>query len=138
MSKVKLILMEGHGTETSPYISGTTEVLTTDITLKDNQHIQAVCEYDFDEDEQGERQVSDNIDPVIYIGAINNLIGKVLTLVDATFSDEVQRKAARGMFMDTVWNWYQVPDSVMEAWRKDKYPEYDKAFDKVNEDRSVK
>jgi len=130
--------MEGHGTETSPYISGTTEVLTPSITLKDSQHIQAVVEYDFDADENGERQVSDNIDPVIHIGTINSLIGKVLTLVDATFSDETQRKAARGLFMNTVWEWYGLPDSVRDAWRKDKYPDYEKGFDKINDDRSVK
>lgn len=138
MSKVKLIVMEGYGTETSPYIGGGEKVITPDLVLEPNQHIHAVVEYDFDEDENGDRQVSDNIDPVVYIGAINALVGKILTIVDATYTDPEQRKAARGMYMDAIWNWYGLSDNIREAWRKDKFPDYEKSFERVNSDRSVK
>lgn len=37
--------------------------------------------------------------------ATNSLVGKLLTLIDATFSDPEQRKAMKDLFVDTIWGW---------------------------------
>lgn len=34
------------------------------------------------------------------------LEGKILTIIDATFSDPQQRKAQKDVFRDILWDWY--------------------------------
>lgn len=36
---------------------------------------------------------------------IQDLEGKILTLVDASISDPVQRKALKNLFSPMIWNW---------------------------------
>jgi hypothetical protein len=140
MSKVKLITQEGYGTERNPMILGSGKVLTLDTRLGKNEHIRGVVIYDFDVDDDGSRRASDDIMPVVPYEFINNLVARLLKIVDASYPDGEQRKAVRDLIMAEAWNWYHglTDGDLVEAWRKDKFPNYAKAFDVVDEAREVK
>lgn len=145
MAKVKLITVEGYGTERNPIIGGSEKVITLDLKLKPNEHIRAAVMYDFDEefDEQLKektRRASDEINPVVPYDFINGLVARLLKHVDAAFSDPEQRKAMRDLIMGEAWSWYHglTDGELIEAWRKDKYPNYSKVFDTIDEKREVK
>jgi len=140
MAKIKLITMQGYGTEANPYIGGSEKVITLAETLAPNEFINAVVMFDFDEDPDGSRQASDDMDPVVRTSHINNLVARVLKHIDATFADKVQRKAMRDLLMSECWGWYTglTSDTVREAWRKDKFPKYAAAFDEIDPAREVK
>ena len=40
---------------------------------------------------------------LVHYGQLQNLEGKILTLIDATFTDKEQRKAAKDIFRRTFW-----------------------------------
>lgn len=124
MSKVKLIVCEGYGSERRPWRLGEGKVIDLGIEVPDTHDILAVIRSDFDVDEDGSRRVDDDINPVVRYERINDLVGKLLTLVDSMFSDPKQRKAAKDLFTQTAWSWYsgQTSDSVVEVWREDKFP----------------
>jgi len=140
MAKVKLITQEGYGTERNPIIGGSEKVITLDLKLDKNEHIRGVVIYDFDVEEDGSRRSSDDILPVIPYEFINNLVARLLKIVDASYPDGEQRKAVRDLIMGEAWSWYngQTDNDLREAWRKDKYPNYAKVFDVVDEEREVK
>lgn len=50
---------------------------------------------------------------------INNLIGKMLTVVDASISDSEQRKALKDIVKQNVWSWAdKVPMRVEKEYAK--------------------
>jgi len=139
MAKIKLITQEGYGTERNPFIGGSEKVITLEQTLGKNEHIRGVVIYDFDIEEDGSRRGNDDILPVVPYEYINNLVARLLKVVDASYPDGEQRKAVRDLIMGEAWAWYHgQTDSLIEPWRKDKYPNYDKVFDVIDEAREVK
>lgn len=106
MSKVKLVICEGYGSNQRPYLTEEAKVIDTGIEVPDTHDIVTLIRSDFDKDEDGTVRVSDEVDPVVRHEAINGLVGKLLTLVDATFTDVEQRKAQKDLVMKTCWEWY--------------------------------
>lgn len=106
MPKVKLRIVEGYGTAANPYIGGTQADRETSIVLKDNEHIRAVVLSDFTPDKDGSVRSGIEEIPVIPYEFINHLVGKLLTVSDAAFSDVEQRKAFKDLFTQSVWQWY--------------------------------
>lgn len=114
MSKVKLIV-DGIN---SPDFGKVSEVV---LTLKEGERVRGIVETDFEPNDKGERQVSDNLDVVVYIGDINNLVGRIKTLIEASTSDPEQRKAAKDVFNNEIWSWYTGRSEALgRAWRFDK------------------
>ena len=115
MSKVKLIV-DSHGS-----LPGMGRVIDTDLKLDEKEKVTGVIRTDFDTDEYGSTRVSDDINPVVPYEYINNLIGKLLTLIDASTVDKEQRQAQKDLFRQIVWNWYQYyGDNLTPPWSKDK------------------
>lgn len=130
MSKVKLIVFEGYGSDRSPFVNNNAEV-TSDLQVPETYSIQGLVRTDFDGDKDGSRRTSDELLPVIDVGAINHLVGRIMTLADSMFSDKEQRKAAKDLLMRELWDWHGAEIELLtEPWRKDKFPNYKKAFDK--------
>lgn len=139
MSKVKLITQEGFGTEANPFIGGSEKVLTLDIQLQPNEHIRGVVIYDFDIEEDGSRRSSDDIMPVVPYEFINGLVGKLMGVIDASLPEGTQHDAVRTLIMDKAWDWYHgQTESLVDPWRKDKFPNYNKAFETIDSKREVK
>ncbi len=71
-------------------------------------------------------QIGDRRSPVVQPNEMNGLVGKLLTLTDATFTDTVQRKAQKDVLRELLWDWrrstadYQMSD-VEQGWRPDGY-----------------
>jgi hypothetical protein len=120
MSKVKLVTVEGYGTETNPFIS---EAIVVDSGLKvpDTYSIIGIIRSDFDEDADGSKRVSDDHAPIIHTTGVNHLVGKLLTLADAAFNDREQRRAFKDLIRETTWDWYWGNSSTpVSAWGKGK------------------
>lgn len=61
--------------------------------------------------------LKDNNPAVMYVistHSIGDLEGRVLTLIDASMSDPVQRKAMKDLLRPMIWNW--AADSNMESY----------------------
>lgn len=130
MSKVKLIIAEGYGSQGLPRIGGTERVLDLNIKVPDTHDIMGVIRTEFDKDHDGSVRASDDLNPVIRYERINDLVGRLLTVIDATFPDLEQRKAMKTLFRDVAWDWYRgQSDQLTEPWRLDKFPNYKKAFE---------
>lgn len=118
MSKIKLVIAEGY---TNPVI-GETSVIDPVLKVSDTHNIIGVVRTDFDEDADGSKRVSDDLAPVIHTEGINHLVGKLLTLTEAAFSDQEQRKAFKDLVMQTTWDWYYGNShALVPAWRQDKF-----------------
>lgn len=114
MSKVKLIMDERNSLDFG-------KVSDVVLTLKEDERVRGIVETDFEPNDKGERQTSDNLDPVIYIEDMNNLVGRIKTLVEASISDPEQRKAAKDVFNNEIWGWYTGRSETLgRAWRFDK------------------
>lgn len=138
MSKVKLLVVEGNGSNYSPYIGGTEKVLHTTIELPEHLNIVQVIRCDFEADKNGNRRASDDIQPIITLDHMNSLVGKVLTIIDATFTDPEQRKASKDLLKETMYNWYMSQgEAFTDTWRRDKFPNYARAFDEFSENVST-
>src|SRR5258708_2927256 len=123
MSKVKLIVCEGYGSEQPPYKTETGRVVDLDVKEPDTHDILALVRSDFDVEADGSKRSNDAIDPVVRYEKINNLVGRMFTLLDSMLSDPKQRKAAKDLFMQMAWDWYhgQTDDlTVTDIWRKDR------------------
>lgn len=130
MSKVKLIVCEGYGNQGKPRIGGTERVIDLNLEVPDTHDIMGIVRTDFDKESDGSFRASDQLTPAIRYERINDLVGKILTLVDATFTDKDQRKAMRDLFMQICWDWYTgQSDALTESWRLDKFPNYKNAFE---------
>jgi hypothetical protein len=120
MSKVKLVIAEGYGSETNPFI-GDASVVDPGLKVPETHSIIGVIRTDFDEDADGSKRVSDDLAPVIHTTGINHLVGKLLTLADAAFNDREQRKAFRDLVIQTTWDWYWGNSHTpVSAWGKGK------------------
>lgn len=130
MSKVKLIVCEGYGSQGRPRIGGTERVIDLKLEVPDNQDIMGVVRYDFNVEEDGSKRSNDALDPVIRYERINNLVGRLLTQVESIFADKEQRDAAKDLFKQIAWDWYMgQSDELTEPWRLNKFPNYSKAFE---------
>lgn len=120
MSKVKLVIAEGYGSEARPYL-GNEKVIDPDLKVPDTHSIIGVFRTEFDPHEDGSVQVSDDLLPLIHNQSINTLVGRLLTLTDAAFSDREQRRAFKDLVTQTTWDWYyQQTQAIVSPWRKDK------------------
>lgn len=129
MSKVKLIVCEGYGNQGRPRVGGTEKVIDLKLEVPDTHDLMGLVRTDFDKESDGSVRVSDQLTPAIRYERINDLVGKILELVDATFVDKTQRKAMRDLFMRACWDWYNgQTDQLTEPWRLDKFPNYKDAF----------
>lgn len=115
MSQVKLIV-EQHNT-----LPGSGKVIDLNLSLDEGFNIVGVIRTDFDTDLNGETRSNDDLAPVIHYGSINHLVGKLLTMIDATVTDKEQRQAQKDLFKQIAWDWYQTyRDNLTYPWRIDK------------------
>lgn len=99
-----------------------------ELRLNEEEKILGIIRTDHDVNDKGERQTSPDIDPVIYIGYINHLTGKLLTLADASFNDIEQRNAFKDLIKQTTWNWYSSHgDTLGFAFREWRGSDIDEA-----------
>lgn len=113
MSKVKLVVCEGYGSSKRPYITENAEIIETNIEVPDTHDIVSLIRTDFDVESDGAKRVNDEIDPVMRHEAINGLVGRLLTVIDATFSDLEQRKAQKDIVMKVCWDWYNAQGEMV-------------------------
>jgi hypothetical protein len=115
MSKVKLIV-DSYGS-----LPGMGRVIDINLKLDEKEKVAGVIRTDFDTDEHGSTRVSDDINPVVPYEYINTLVGRLLTLIDASTVDKEQRQAQKDLFKQIAWDWYQsYGDNLTPPWRKDK------------------
>lgn len=123
MSKVKLIVRDRshlNDGEVIDFIHGLT-AKEDGLRVPEYLTITGIIRTGFDSLADGTTQSSDDIDPVVYIDNINHLTGKLLTLIDATFTDVDQRKAMKEIFKQEIWSWYgSMNDQNMLPWRRSK------------------
>jgi hypothetical protein len=120
MSKIKLVIAEGYGTDNKPYLGGDS-VIDLNLEVPDTHSITGIIRTDFDEDTDGSKRISDDLIPVVSYDRINYLVGKLLTVVDASFSDMEQRKAVKDLIKQIPWDWHNsMTESLVLPWRKDK------------------
>lgn len=120
MSTVELLVKKRHSLLDD-------DMIATGIKLPENTEIIGIVRSDFEPEEGGIIQSSDDIEPVLDLNTINYLTGQILTLVEATIADPDQRKAAKDMFKQTVWGWYTgYTNELSRAWRRAKGYEINK------------
>lgn len=107
MSTVTLVTVQGYGNQGVPRVAGSEQYVDTGIRVPDTHDIMAVVRDEFDPDEDGSSRSDRAIDPVIRSERVNELMGKILTLVDASSADAAQRKAQKDLFKQIVWGWYE-------------------------------
>jgi len=114
MSKVKLIVETVNGLSAN-------KVEDIKLELPDKFRVTGIVRTDFTPESDGSVRASDDIEIVIGTDQINYIVGKLLTLVEATFTDQEQRKATKDLVMQTMWNWYEAMSQAnSHAWRVDK------------------
>ncbi len=127
MSKVKLIIAEGYGSQGRPRIGGSEEVIDLNIKVPDTHDILGIVRSEFDPEPNGDVRSNDGLDPVVRYERINDLVGKVLTILDSATANQ----ATKDLVKQACWNWYTSQlDQLKEPWRLDKFPKYKDAFDK--------
>lgn len=57
---------------------------------------------------------------ILDVKFVENLVGKLLTYVDATFSDKKQREAHKDLIKQAVWSWYTDKQNITRGWTKTK------------------
>lgn len=87
--------------------------VTEVIEVSDNRAVKGVVLNEFSPDSDGTRIVSSEILPAIGISDMNNLTGRLMTIVDATFSDREQRKAMKDLFNQATWGWFHDRNDVL-------------------------
>jgi|SRR6185312_5933327 len=114
MSTVKLITRKSNDLNFG-------DVVELDLKLAEDVNVIGVVRSDFEVEENGDRRVSDGLDTVMSIEDINNLQGRLLTLVEAFITDPEQRKAAKDLVKQNTWSWYtERMDGLSRAWRFNK------------------
>ncbi len=124
MSQAKFLVMQGYGTERNPFVYGS-ERLCVDGKIGANENVRAVIVSDFDPEPDGGRRLGSDVLPVVPLEYTNNLTGRLLTIIDATFSDPEQRKAMKDLFSQSLWSWYSgnidsLSEYLREAEKKDQ------------------
>lgn len=114
MSKVKLIVG-------SLSIPNDGAVIRTGVSVPEDQRIVGIIRTDFDPASDGSVRASDDLDPVISYERINDLVGKLLTMIDATFTDKEQRQAMKDLYKQIAWDWYQNQQQPLQRpWENDR------------------
>lgn len=114
MSKVKLVV-KPHRTLSNG------SVVSTEVSVPENMQIVGVIRTDFDKDDEGIRRVSDDLAAVLSVDDINVIVGKLLTVIDATFVDKEQRQAMKDIFKTELWSWEQIlVQRITPAWEEDR------------------
>ena len=94
-----------------------TAKVTETIEIDEKRSAIGIVLAEFEPDSDGTKRVSGEFLPVIGINDMNNLSGKLMTLIDATFSDAEQRKAMKDLFTQTAWGWFHDrADRVSKAY----------------------
>lgn len=115
MSKVKLIVEKYNS------LPGMGRVIDLELRLDESERVAGVIRTDFDPEQDGSRRVSDDVDPVVPFEHINHLVGKLLTIVDASTADKEQRQAQKDLFKQAAWDWYSAHgDALYRTASKDK------------------
>ena len=70
--------------------------------IRDTKQVIAVIRTDFDKEPDGSRRVSADVCPVVFYERINNLVGKVLTIIDCAQANQ----ATKDLVMQACWEWY--------------------------------
>lgn len=113
MSRVQLIVASYNSLEAGRMVS-------TDVKIENHEYVRGVDIYDF-EPEGDTKRVSSQLDPVLRIEDINRLVGQLLTFIDASISEPIQRQAMKDEIKQKVWNWDEALQSpITRAWRKNK------------------
>ena len=121
MSKVKLIVKSYHTLDAG-------RMTSTQIDLPESMEIVGVVRTDFEPDASGAVRTSDDLAAVIDVDDMNNIVGKVLTLIDATFTDKEQRQAMKDIFKAELWNWHTaLIDRLVPAWKDPRFTDADSA-----------
>lgn len=114
MSRVKLIVKNYRSLDSG-------SVVDTELKVPDTQQILGVIRTEFDSDSDGTTRASDDIVPLIPYERINDLVGKLLTMIDASVVDAEQRKAMKDIYRQIAWDWYDNQQQLLDyPWRKDK------------------
>ena len=114
MSKVELIVEPKNSLPSG-------ELVTTEVQLPEDITIVGVIRSEFEPDYNNIVRVNDDITPVIHMQDMNNLIGKLMTQIEASTTDPEQRKATKDVFMRLTWEWYtNRVEALTRAWRFDK------------------
>lgn len=114
MSKVKLVIVKKN-------TLGYGDLVSTTVELPEDTKIIGVARSEFEPESDGSQRVSDDLVPVMHLESINNLIGKLMTQVEASITDPEQRKAAKDIYRQLVWEWYtNHTSSLSRAWCFDK------------------
>lgn len=119
MSKIKLAVCEGYGNQGIARVAGSEKFVETAVEVPDTHDIMAVVRYDFDPDATGKCRGGRAIDPVIRTERVNDLLGKLLTVVDASTADAAQRKAQKDLFKQAVWGWYESQTDALRPGTRD-------------------
>ncbi len=61
-----------------------------------------------DDDTKTKGYIIDQVFPTLDQRDIDNLVGKLLTYVDATFTDVEQRKAHKDILRSSLWDWFEL------------------------------
>lgn len=76
------------------------------VELDDRRGVKGVVLNNFAPDSDGTKRISSEILPCIGINDMNNLSGKLMTIIDASFSDKEQRKAMKDVISQSTWGWF--------------------------------
>lgn len=121
MSKVKLVVCEGYGSQGNPRLGGTEKIIDLDLELPDSQNVMGIIRTNFEVEPDGSKRVSDGLNPVVRYERINTLVGKLLTVMDATFTDLEQRKAMKDIVKQVAWDWYDNQnEELVSVWQVNK------------------
>lgn len=114
MSKVKLIVKEFRALDNG-------HVVETEVRVPEHQQVIGIIRTDFDPAEDGTTRASDDLAPVIPYERINDLVGKLLTQVEASIVDDTQRQAMKDLFKQIAWDWYTSQSKELhEPWRESR------------------
>lgn len=114
MSKVKLIVRK-HGSLDDG------RVVDIDLRVPESENVIGIIRTDFDTADDGSSRASDNIDPIVPYERINDLVGRLLTMIDATFTDKEQREAMKDLYKQIAWDWYgKQKEPLHRPWDKDR------------------
>lgn len=53
---------------------------------------------------------------VVSPGELDRLVGRLLTIIDATYTDVKQREASKTLFRSTIWDWFNGIESYTDMY----------------------
>lgn len=121
--KVAVYIGNRYGAASPREMDNRNEWHETELTLKGSEVIKGIAFGKPDSPTVGPTEIG----TVIFYENINNLVGKLLTLSDAVFSDLDQRKAHKELVTQTLWDWFHAQEPQMSAFQASKMPSWDKS-----------